>query len=144
MQRQGARQRLRPDLQHLLIDELQGGGERPEDALPLRGQGYLAVKAPEQQKPERLFQGRDAVAHRAWAQGELVGGEHKGAVAGRRLEGVEPGELMAAEQLAPHPRVLIALHGWASLSFIWQMIPEGRGLHSPGRLKSPIFEETAG
>ena len=68
----------------------------------LRGQGHLAVKALEQQKPERLFRGRDAVAHRAGLR-KLVGGERKGAVAGRRLEGVEPGELMAAEQLAPHP-----------------------------------------
>ena len=80
-----------PDLQDLLIDELQRGLERPEDSLPLCGQHHLAVKALEQLETELLFQRTDPVAHRTRAERQLIRRQGKRAVTGRRLEGMQLG-----------------------------------------------------
>ncbi|MNS89764.1 hypothetical protein D3C72_1237870 [compost metagenome] len=107
---QGTGQLLVLDLQDLLIDELQRRLECPEDPLPLRRQYHLAVKALEQLEAELLFQRTYPVAHRTRAERQLIRRQGKGAMAGRSLEGVQLGELIAAEQLVSRYVVVFGIH----------------------------------
>ncbi|MNG98460.1 hypothetical protein D3C79_576020 [compost metagenome] len=107
---QGTGQLLILDLQDLLIDELKRRLECPEDPLPLSRQHHLAVKALEQLEAELLFQRTYPVAHRARAERQLIRRQGEGAVTGRRLEGVQLGELIAAQQLVSRYIVVFGIH----------------------------------
>ena len=78
--------------------------------MPLRRQYHLAMKALEQLEAELLFQRADPVAHRTRAERQLIRRQGKGAVAGRRLEGVQLGELIAAQQLVSRYVVVFGIH----------------------------------